>query len=129
MTLRYRGVLALHFSSSKAAEHNRLKNALVHAGWRWVDTGAFDIETEDLGQIWHGIDLAGRQSSDVGLLTGLTFHIQPSADGPGLLPRPTLSRSDAMGRILAKPFPQPVAATGPSDLRREFARRRQKSAL
>jgi hypothetical protein len=121
MALSYRGVLTVHFSSSKAAEYNRLKNALVYAGWRWVDTGAFDIETDDLAKIWRGIDLAGRQSGDVGSLTGLTFHIQPSANGRGLMPPPTLSRSDAVDRILAKPFPQPAGSVG--NLRREFFRR------
>lgn len=107
MARGYRGLLTVHFSDSKVGEYSRLKNALVYSGWRWVDTGAFEIETQNLAQIWRGIELAARQSADVGFLSNLSFHIQPSGDDGGLRPRPKLSRWDAINRILEKPLPKP----------------------
>src|SRR6185312_4087811 len=78
MTIIYRGTINVDHAAAGGRSHHaeRLKNALVQAGWNWVERSAYAIETSDLAQIWQGIDLVARQSSSIGQLSTLTFHIQ-----------------------------------------------------
>ena len=96
-------------TGGKGRSHHaeRLKNALVQAGWKWVETSAYVIETTNLAEVWRGIDLVARQSSSIGQLSALTFHIQSSANFSGDTPNTATHHAQAMSHILGKPFPAP----------------------
>jgi hypothetical protein len=106
MPFTYKATLNVDYTGREFTnEITRLKNALVQAGWRWVETSAFVIETDNLGLVWRGIDLVARQTAAVGgHLSALTFHIQGSKNFDGL---PSGKPGNAMKTILTRPFPQP----------------------
>ena len=109
MTIIYRGTINVDHTGGRGHSHHaeRLKNALVQAGWKWIETSAYIIETPSLAQVWRGIDLVARQSSSIGQLSALTFHIQSSANFSGDTPNTAAHHVQALSSILKKPFPEP----------------------
>ena len=109
MAVTYRGTINVDHTSGKGHSHHaeRLKNALVQAGWKWVETSAYVIETVNLAEVWRGIDLVARQSSSIGQLSALTFHIQSSTNFSGSAPNTSAHHTQAMSNIMSKPFPAP----------------------
>ena len=109
MSTIYRGTINLDYTDAKGKsyETERLKNALVQSGWCWVETSAFVIETPDLAKVWRGIDLIARQSSAIGQLSALTFHIQSSKSFIGIAPKTAAHHAQALTLILGKSFPSP----------------------
>ena len=109
MPLVYRGILNIDYTGgeTKSHESERLKNALVQAGWKWIETSAYAIETTNLGDVWRGIDLVARQSTAIGRISALTFHIQSSNHFGGDVPGTVSHHAQALSHVLKKPFPQP----------------------
>lgn len=107
MPMTYQGTLNVDFTNHNGNEYERLKNALIQAGWRWVETSAFLIDSPTLGAIWRGIDLAARQSADIGQLSALTYHIQGIDNAAGNIPASAPNQVQAQNNIMQKPFPTP----------------------
>lgn len=106
--MKYRAILNFDYTHVAPNDFSRLKLALVHAGWLHVETSAFIIETNNLGEIWQGIELVAKQSSSVGELSALTFHIQGSDDFSKSVPIASgLNPANAFNVIKEKPFPTP----------------------
>ncbi len=107
MPAHYRAVLNVDFDTPmNSNEYERLKNALIQAGWSFVETSAFTIEEDDLLRIWVGIGLLARQASSISPLSALTFHIQGSDDFNGSMPASAPNHANALDQLLAKPFPE-----------------------
>ena len=103
----YRGILNIDFTGMNGNEAERLKNALIQSGWSWVETSAYIVESNNINVVWRGIDLVARQSSFIGQLSALTFHIQSSDNFAGGTPGTAAFHTQAINNILARPFPQP----------------------
>ena len=104
--MKYRAILNFDYTNVTPNQFSRLKLALVKADWLHVETSAFMIETDNLGKIWQGIELVAKQSSSVGELSALTFHIQGSDDFSKSVPIVSkLNSVNAFDSIKAKPFP------------------------
>ena len=106
--MKYRAIVNLDFTNQVTNEYTRLKLALVHSKWLFVETSAFIIETDNLAEVWRGIELVAKQCAAAGDLSALTFHIQ-GADGfaTSLNITTDLSPANALRDILAKEFPTP----------------------
>ena len=105
MSLTYQAILNVDYTAPESNEYARLKHALVQAGWRWVETSAFVIDTDNLGLVWRGVDIVARQTASVGQLSAFTFHIQGSDHFIG--GAPSGDYPHALDNVLGQPFPHP----------------------
>jgi hypothetical protein len=106
--ITYRAVINIDFDINDNNEYERLKNALIQAGWFWVRTSAYIIETQDLAKVWRGIDLVARQATDIGQLSAVTFNVQGAEDfTTSQVPNTAPNHVQAQANVLQKPFPQP----------------------
>lgn len=85
--MSYRATLTLDYSEPRDNnEYSRLLKALQHAGWRYAETSAMHIETDDLKPITLGFELLARYVDKPGVLSACTVTIQligPDRDAPG----------------------------------------------
>lgn len=107
MPFTYQAILNVDYTGQDSNEFARLKNALIQAGWRWVETSAYAIDTDNLGLVWRGVDLVARQTAAVGKLSAFTFHIQGSDHFDGRVPPWAQNHAQALEIILERPYPQP----------------------
>ncbi len=105
MSFQYRAVLNVDWAGGAGNEGEALKNALIQAGWQWVETSSYVVETSDLKLIWQGIGLVARQQGAIGDLSALTLHVDGAKDFKGKTPASAANHRDALKAILAKPFP------------------------
>lgn len=105
----YRGVLNIDYTDQNPNDYQKLVAALQAAGWMYVETSAFAIETPDLGQVWRGIELVAKQDSTAGTLSALTYHIQSSENfEDGKQYAATANHPNALEEVLRKEFPRPA---------------------
>lgn len=102
----YRGSLNVDFTGLNPNHYQKLVTALLQAGWLYVETSAFVIESPDVANIWRGIEVVAKQAADAGQLSVLTFHVQSAAGFAASLPYPAqANHPNALAQIRAKPFP------------------------
>ena len=81
MSKRYRAVLNLDYTGQSSNEYQYLLSALIQAGWKYVETSALILETDDRSKIWRGISLVMKQDSSIPQEpSAITIHIQASTD-------------------------------------------------
>ena len=109
--MSYRGALSFYFADRVGEKKNwdkkqELTAALIRSGWKKVttDSNAFTIDTEDVREIWRGIELVGKQSTILGDLKTVEFHIY--ADDSVDYPKANAS-GRAISNILERHFPDP----------------------
>jgi hypothetical protein len=107
MPFTYQAILSVDYTEQDSNQYARLKHALVQAGWLWVETSAFAIETDNLALVWRGVDLVARQSALVGKISTFTFNIVGSDHFDGAQPAYPENHTRALENILGLPFPQP----------------------
>ncbi len=102
----YRALLNVDFTDLKSSQYQKLVAALIQAGWIYIETSAFIVETQDLALVWRGVELVAKQAAAAGQLSALTYHIQ-SADSfaQGLAYPAAANYPNALTQIQAKPFP------------------------
>ena|SRR5687768_10275212 len=66
--MNYRGALSFDWDNpTNGNDRDKIVAALVAVGWRKADTTSFAIETENLAEVWRGIEILARGASRVGL--------------------------------------------------------------
>jgi hypothetical protein len=102
----FRASLNIDFTGQVPNQYQRLVSALIQAGWLYVETSAYVIETDDITNVWRGIELVAKQSSDAGQLSALTFHVQSASSFAVGLPYPAqVNHPNALAQVQAKQFP------------------------
>src|SRR5574341_642133 len=102
----YRAALNIDFTGQNANQCQKLVTALMQASWLYVETSAFIIESQDIANVWRGIELVAKQASDAGQLSALTFHIQSAENFGQSLPYPAnVNHPNALAQVQAKQFP------------------------
>ena len=103
----YRAVINLDFGDKDTNEYQKLIAALMATDWKYVETSALWIETDNLGKIWRGAELIARQCGYAGELTALTLHIQGTEFPDGKDYSAANNHKNAVNDILARPMPKP----------------------
>jgi hypothetical protein len=102
----YRGSLSVDFTGQNPNHYQKLVTALLQAGWLYVETSAFVIESPDIANVWRGIEVVAKQAADAGQLSALTFHVQSAAGFAVSLPYVAqANHPNALTQIQAKAFP------------------------
>ena len=108
MLRKYRASLNIDFTKQKPNGYQKLIAALIKSGWRYVETSALILDTDDLGAIWGGLELVVKQCEHAGELSALTFHVQGSSDFGGISYRSSaMKRADPDAEIRELPWPKP----------------------
>jgi hypothetical protein len=104
--MAYRAALNVDFTNQNPNQYQKLVTALIQAGWLYVETSAFVIESQNIADIWRGIELVAKQAADAGQLSALTFHVQGAAGFAQSLPYPaSANHPNALAQIQAKALP------------------------
>ena len=105
----YWALLTLDKSDDPASDPNnayeKLKCALVDIGWGWRATSTFVYEGDDIGVVWHGIDLVARQASDIGGIGSLALQVAGDEHGGAKEPSSKKNHPYAVEDIEEQPNP------------------------
>jgi hypothetical protein len=107
--MKYRAIISIDWGKPhKTNKQEELISALIDAGWYLAETTALTIETEDLGIVWRGVDLAARASTAGGTMTAFTFDFVGSSDFSKTREyKAKKNHKQALAKVLAYPFPTP----------------------
>jgi len=107
--MKYRAHIYIDFSGNTWGKRNRrsqqLIAALIQAGWKLMATRSFVIETNELAEVFRGIELVAKQSGSLGPISFCNFQIQGISDPKGLEYTAAKSQPNALREISSKPYP------------------------
>jgi len=103
----YRATLNIDFTGIVKNEYQKLVAALLATGWRYLETTAFILETEQLARAFVAFELIAKQCAAAGTLSALTIHIQGSEDFGGVAYPAADNHPNAVANIRGKPWPEP----------------------
>lgn len=101
----YRAILTIDFTDQNTNNYQKLVTALIQSDWKYMETSALYIETDDLSKIWAAFALVPRQAKDAGTLSALSLNIQGSENFTGVAYAASNNHPNAKHDIMAKPFP------------------------
>ena len=107
MPRTYRATINVDFTDGNTAWQQHMMRALIDAGWRYVETSALAVDTDDIGVIWQGVEVVAKISGKVTGLSALTFHIQGSDDFAGVSYQGQKTYKNALPDALSYPYPKP----------------------
>ena len=107
--MKYRAQIYADFSKNTSSERNansqKLNAALIQAGWKFMGSGSFVLESDKLSEVFKGVDLVAKQASCLGPLHFLNFQIVSIPDSDGRTYTAAKARPNALKEISSKPFP------------------------
>ena len=112
--MKYRAHIYIDFAGNTSGKRNRrsqqLNAALIQAGWTFMATRSFVLESDELAEIFRGLELVAKQSGSLGPISFCNFEIEGIFDPNGLEYTAAKSCPNALQEISSKPFPSKPAA-------------------
>lgn len=103
--MNYRAQLRLDFDRQRPNDYQKLIAAFIQLGWKYVQTSSLAVETGDVRLVLSGLELLAKQIPSAGVLTGLSFDVQGSADFDGVAYPAAANHPNALADIRARPLP------------------------